>query len=290
MMRAFLGVALLTCCGVAEAQGAPAPDGKPPSPPSASFSAAPSGPPAPPASQAATEPAPPVLPAPSPPVAAPPPPPPTAYVYPPPPPGYAYGYYYPPPPPLQLPRYPSDSAVSSTPFIDLILLGADWERRFSGYLNVGAQAGLFVGGRLRLAARIAFPTETLNDNYFGGSIGGAKDASLIYGGTAGLVVVSSPTFALSPGISFSRTDVSAYGSTLAFAMPFDWVMKNGTRIGLQVDFGRAFGGAYRDPGCLNGSCQSGANDRPSGTGFMIQFNLGYGFNHPALLPPDAPPR
>ena len=221
-------------------------------------------------------------------------------MYPAPPPpgyGYGYGYYYPPPPPK--PRYPADAAASSTPFLDLVLVGAPWENRFSQFLNVGVQGGAFLGGRLRLTARLALPTETLNDEYYDGSSYplrpvDSKSASFLYGASAGIVAVSTQSFVMSPGVAFGRSDVSDYGSMLALSMPFDWVMPTGMRVGLEADFGRAFGGRFGSIDCPSGSCAGSSNlqirDRPAGTAFWLQFNMGFGFNHPAPLPlaPAAP--
>ena len=209
------------------------------------------------------------------------------YPYPvyPPPPAYAYGYY--PAPVLLKPRYPENSAVSSTPFIDALVLGASWENRFSEFLNVGAQVGVYVAGRVRLTLRATIPTDKLNDEYYSDAYDGAsarsKDASFLYGASAGLVVVSTQNFALSPGVAFARSDVADYGTMLGLSMPLEWVMPNGLRVGFEVDFGRAFAG-HTSAYCSTCSVPQ-SRDRPAGTGFMMQFQLGYGFNHPAPLPP-----
>ena len=181
----------------------------------------------------------------------------------------------------------------STPFLDALVLGVSWENRFSEFLNVGAQVGVYVGGRVRLTLRAAIPTDKLNDDNsiaYGSASSHSKDASFLYGASAGVVVVSTQNFALSPGIVFARSDVSDYGTMLGLSMPLEWVMPNGLRVGFEVDFGRAFGGH------LNAYCATCAvppsQDRPAGTGFAMQFQLGYGFNHPAVLPPgnSAPAR
>ena len=233
------------------------------------------------------------VPAPQPPAA--PPAPPAVIPYPvyavsSPPPGYEYYYALPPLPPP--PRFAPDAAVSSTPFVDMTLVGVNWQNRVSEFLNIGAQAGVFVAGRLRLTARIAFPTEQTRDEYYssGDFFDGrvrSKSYSLLYGATAGIAAVSSASFVMSPGLAFGRSDVSDYGSTVAFAMPFDWVLSSGLRIGVEVDFGRAFGGRYVAACATGVPCTT--VDRPSGTAFLLQFHMGFGFNHPAPLPLAQPP-
>jgi hypothetical protein len=98
---------------------------------------------------------------------------------------------------------------------------------------------------------------------------------------------------MSPGIAFSRTDVSDYGSVIAFALPFEWVTSSGLRLGLEFDAGRAFGGVshfqcYSQFGTgTSATCPNGATttqDRPTGTSILLQFQLGFGFGHPDPLP------
>lgn len=316
--RFGFGVGLLVSAHGAQAE--PAPQGAAqwtaPAPPSASKPApapsagaqpsvapspqkpAPAAEPSVPPSAAAPEPS--TLPAPPPPPPGPsaaqpgvPAPPPYGAPYPgyaPPPPGYEYAYYYPPPPPRPKLRYPSNSAVSSTPFFDGILAGAKLENRFSEFLNIGAQAGMFVQGRLRLSARIAFPTDTVRDDSGLDAFGSrSKSYSFLWGGSAGIVAVSSSNFVLSPGIAFARSDVSDYGSMLALSLPFEWVLGSGVRVGMEFNLGRAFGGRYAVDCQLNGTCPSGSRDRPAGTAFWMQFQFGFGLNHPAPLPPQQPP-
>ena len=265
----------------------------PPRPP-----AAPPGPAAPSAPAPATEPAPPPPAAP----AAPSP----AYL----PPGY--GYYYPPPyyllpPPRVKERFPDNAAVSSSPFVDMIVASVSWQNRVSQFFNVGVQGGTYVAGRVRLTANIILPTSGLTDDYepaykSSGTGGGyyvrqeSKAASLFYGASLGIVALSSPTFVMSPGLAFSRTDVSDYGSSLAVSLPFEWVTGNGLRLGLEFDAGRAFGGSNHlqcfDNLGTGGACSLSppvTEDRPTGTSVVLQFELGFGFNHPDPLPPLPAP-
>jgi hypothetical protein len=189
--------------------------------------------------------------------------------------------------------------------VDVLVASVSWQNRVSQFLNVGFQGGVYLAHRVRLSANLILPTSDMRDEYSPaydynpGSTGyylqqPAKRASLFYGATLGIVVVSTPTFVMAPGVAFSRTDVSDYGSSLAVALPFEWVTGNGLRLGLEFDAGRAFGGIYHTQ-CYSssggGSCGPPLTpDRPSGTSILLQFQLGFGFNHPEPLPPaSAPP-
>jgi len=185
---------------------------------------------------------------------------------------------------------PDDAAVSSTPFFDAIVAAADWQHRFSQSANLGAQAGVYVAGRLRLTAKIAFPTESLGDQQadFGS---GAKNPSLFYAFSAGFAALRTPTFVMSPGLMVARTDVSDYGTMLAFSLPLDWVTKSGLRLGLEGAFGRALGGRSAvncsTPGSADCNQRPKYETRPSGTALWLQFHIGFGFNHPAPVLPAA---
>jgi len=210
--------------------------------------------------------------------------------YPPPGPVYypPYGYYYPPPPPgPPPPRYPADAAVRSTPFIDAIVLVADWEHRFSENVNLGAQAGLYVVKRLRLTAKLAFPTETSGDAQ--ADYNGERGPSFVYALSAGFAAVRTPTFVMSPGVMFARTDVSNFGTMLAVSLPFDWVLNSGLRLGLEGGLGQAFGGK-RLANCSTSSAmncsQTEYESREAGLAYWLQFQIGFGFNHPGPLPPE----
>jgi hypothetical protein len=284
---------------------APAPPGSAPPPPPASAPPTPGGA-SPAVGAAGSAPPPPAATSPAPPAAATPPAPPVAagpplgqptnaapapypYAYPPPPPGYTYGYYYPPAPPPAPPlRFANDAAVSSSPFFDAVVLVADWQHRVSDSVNLGAQAGAYVGGRVRVTAKIAFPTEGMGDREadFGS---GSKDPSFFYAFSAGFAAVRTPTFVLSPGLMFARTDVADYGTMLGLALPLDWVTKSGLRLGLEGGFGRAFGGRRSVPCSTDCNQPPRFQDREPGVALWLQFQIGFGFNHPAPLPPAAGP-
>ena len=299
LFRGIFVVSLVLPPAVAGAQASPpaaafptatAPANTPPAPPSASASAPSASAPAPPAPAPDPAAAVPGTPGLAPPPVAYPAPYPYPYPYPPPPPGYAYGYYYPPPPaPLPPPRFPADAAVRSTPFFDAIVVAADWQHRISESVSLGVQAGVYVAGRVRLTAKISFPSERLGDQQadFGS---GTKVPSFFYAFSAGFAAVRTPNFAMSPGLMLARTDVGDYGTMLGFSLPFDWVTSSGLRLGLEGGVGNAFGG--RTPGCSTvgaSDCHEQARyqDRDPGLALWLQFQIGFGFNHPGPLPPGS---
>jgi hypothetical protein len=184
-----------------------------------------------------------------------------------------------------------------------------WQNRVSQFLDVGLQAGVYVAGRVRLTANVLLPTSALTDNYQPSyaqsqflntgdyyARASSKAASVFFGFGVGIVAVSTPNFVMSPGLVFSHTDVSDYGSSLAGAFPFEWVTASGLRLGFEFDAGRAFGGSSHVQ-CISAStggpatdCASGTQltlDRPTGTSIVLQFQVGFGFNHPDPVPPKG---
>ena len=233
-------------------------------------------------------------PAPAPPPPPPPPPPPAAVPYANPPPGYVYGLYY--PAPLPAPpalKYPDDAAVSSSPFFDAIVLAADWQHRFSESVNLGAQAGLYLVGRVRLTAKMAFIAESVGDQQADYAGSGTKDPSFLYAFSAGVAALRTPTFVLSPGLMLARTDVADYGTMLGLSLPFDWVTNSGLRLGFEGGGGAAFGGKTAvncaTPGAMDCDQSPQYENRDPGLAWWLQFQIGFGFNHPGPLPTQTAP-
>jgi len=216
---------------------------------------------------------------------------------------YPYGqsYYYP-SLPRRAARYAEDAAVRSSPFMDVTMASVYWQNRFSQFLTVGGQFGMYLRGRVRVAVNAVVPAGTLQDNFSYDHSDGdgdyvlvpSKDVSLIFGAEAGYVVLRSANFAFAPGLAFSHTNVANYGSALAFSLPFEWVTEGGLRVGLDFQGGRTFGGVYRVT-CITtvtgtpSSCLEGPQidrSRPSGATIFAQFQLGFGFNHPDPRPPS----
>lgn len=231
---------------------------------------------------------------------------------------YYAPYYYPNQQPVRrrtVVRYPEDAAAQSSPFIDMMIAGLNFQKRLESYFNIGVEVGMFIAGRLRLSARVVlFPSD--NDDQYGADTGRASGCSVfsggsssnqfvplcshspavLYGGSAGVALLSSENFVLAPGLLFLRSDVSDYGNYVGIVLPFEWVTDRGLRIGFELSVGRAFGGEYlarcQSPSFTptgtpaSGSCDPGEErlfDRDAGAGFYGQFQLGWGFNHPAPL-------
>ncbi len=211
-----------------------------------------------------------------------------------------YGPPQPGPQPEPKPKYPDDAATQTSPFLDLLVAGIALDKRFDHLFNVGMQAGAYLGGRVRVAARFIMltsePDDDLaeqsgafgNDDLPDGFVAQASDPPiLVYGGSLGFAVVSRQSFAFSPGIIVNRTERSAYGTFLGMSVPFEWVTHDGARFGFEVGFGRGFGGEVtgrcEDFSSSPPPCDAGEErkfDRPSGGAFYAHFQFGWGFNHP----------
>jgi len=305
--RARFGVGLAASLAAVTASAQPAPPGAafPPLPPPGP-SAAPSGPavapspgtPPAPAAAPAASPSETAVPAPAPPSPAPQPPAPQS-----PPPNYAAAPpgYAPQPSPVVAPTYsfaeaprfvlPEDAAVRSSPFIDATISLISLEDRFLDPLVFGIGVGAYLGQRVRLVARLEMPSTDdsssdydYNGDYLDGYTSRSPGAvTLVYGGSVGIVAASSAAFVFSPGLTFLRTDVGEYGNMLGVAIPFEWTTSKGLRFGLEVGFGRTFGGTQTLVCTFGTSCEAGnevERDRDDARAFTLRFEMGFGFNHP----------
>jgi hypothetical protein len=73
-------------------------------------------------------------------------------------------------------------------------------------------------------------------------------------------------------------DVEDYGTTLAFALPFEWTSQRNLRVGFEVALGRSFGGTVREicRDLMTGvRCGESGRDRPSGTSILFQYYMGW---------------
>lgn len=178
--------------------------------------------------------------------------------------------------------------MQGSPFVDLLVGAYDLQDRYSDFMSVGAEFGAYLVKRIRFAGRIILPLERLHDDAttslsLGEQSLPSSPASFLYSGSVGVVATSSRTFVLSPGISFLRSDVSDYGSFVGVSLPFEWVTASGLRLGTEVNIGRAFGGVQRLE-CIGFGCTAGTTrtiDRASGTSFIFDFVMGWGFGHPS---------
>jgi hypothetical protein len=178
------------------------------------------------------------------------------------------------------------------------LLGVAADERFSDALVFGGQVGGYIGGWLRLSARLAVPTDPSdNSGYDDGDVNfyfsqRIDTPSILYGASLGVVVARRTKFLFSPGITLNRTDVGDYGTLFGASMPFEWVMRGGTRFGFEVAFGRGLGGevTYECVSPTATTCASGdvvTTDRDPGIFFMIGLNIGFGLGYPEPASPSA---
>jgi hypothetical protein len=216
-----------------------------------------------------------------------------------PPPGYGYpppGYYpYPPADSQERESLPSNAAVRSSPFFDLLVGGFVFEDRIDSWMALSVEAGLFIGDLLRISLLAGMPMTDPNDNFYdsdSGSYGGnSPSPDFIWGGNVGLALVSSSSFVMSPGVRLIRTEVSDYGNALMLHIPFEWVRSSGMRIGFDVSAGRAFGGGQPTP-CPTTPCAAGDStsaDRPAGSAFFMNFLMGFGLRSEENPSPRAAP-
>lgn len=169
----------------------------------------------------------------------------------------------------------------ASPWVDLVLTSFWLDNRYSNFLNFGAQVGCYCFGRLRLSARVMIPLGTVGDDYRTSIFSEppfrqARNVSFVYTASVGLVVTNSRSFVFGPSVVLQRADVEAYGSELAFALPFEWTQRKNMRTGFEFSLGHAFGGSVADT-CTTASSPGCATfrTRPSGTSILAQFNLGW---------------
>jgi len=175
----------------------------------------------------------------------------------------------------------------ASPWVDFTLTSFWQDQRFGNFLNLGVQVGGYFFEQLRLSARLITPLETVTDGASGyrGQISGgtvrydSRSISMLYSVSAGLVIKNSRSFVFGPSFVFQRSDVSAYGSAIELAMPFEWTTAKNLRVGFELALGHAFGGRIAAQ-CYTAasppaSCGTKYFDRASGTVFLLQFNMGW---------------
>ena len=182
-----------------------------------------------------------------------------------------------------------DLLQRASPWVDFTLTSFSMENRVGNFLNLGVQVGGYFFERFRFSGRFVVPLEGVNDNFShyssrstaSGSFRGvdARAVSVLYGVSAGLLVTNSRSFVFGPGVQIQRTDVAAYGTTVAFGLPFEWTTRRNLRIGFELALGYSFGGSVREV-CRSfsspvTSCGSDTADRPSGVSVLFQYNMGY---------------
>jgi hypothetical protein len=192
--------------------------------------------------------------------------------------------------------------VRTSPFVDATAGGMSWSQRLSGFFILGAQGGVFIARRVRVVGRIGvFAAEAEEESYgieglqpgYRGLESGADPAVIVWGGSVGYALGHSEGFALSPSLTFLRTDVARHGSFVGLTLPFEWATRRSLRIGFEVTGGVAVGGTVRaicDGSTSFSGIGSPSNDcvadgesmqtrdftRKRGSGFYLGFQLGWG--------------
>ena len=188
------------------------------------------------------------------------------------------------PPPRRRSRVelPRDFVLKQSPWVDFSITNFWLDERASNFLNLGAQVGGYFWDRLRISVRLVAPLEEPEDDYhdYGSYDSGfyvsdrrrSRSVALLYGGSLGLILSNSRTFLFAPGLLVMRSDVNAYGTAAALALPFDWTTSRHLRVGFELAIGHAFGGSAYDG---NGE----KIDRPGGTAIFLAFYMGWSMGH-----------
>jgi hypothetical protein len=194
---------------------------------------------------------------------------------------------------------PEDAAVEYNPYLDILVGGAVFNRRFEMPLVTGVEFGAFLGKRVALSLRAQAPFEAGNDQYdddsdepvrAGWERVPADDLVLLVGGSVGIVAVATRSVLLVPGVTVLRTDISDYGTALGASVPVIWVTRSGMRVGFDFGLMYGFGGKVREvcrfsaeTPCNTGEVQE--RTREAASGFFATFHIGWGLGEPARVSP-----
>ena len=193
-------------------------------------------------------------------------------------------------PPAAAKPIPDDFVLRASPWVDFALVSFYMADRASNFLNLGVQVGGYAFDRLRVSARFVAPLDPVNDDlsyYSSGTQDGSgafrhvptRSMSMMYGASVGLLITNSKTFVFGPSVELQRTDVGAYGTTLAFGLPFEWTTQRNLRVGFELAIGHSFGGSVREVcdtfSSPPASCGSRTVDRPSGSAVLFQYSMGW---------------
>jgi hypothetical protein len=191
---------------------------------------------------------------------------------------------------------PASGVLQASPWVDFTLTSFWMNERVGNFLNLGVQVGGYFFDRLRLSARLVTPLDRVDDDHsthraFIPSENGlgtfqavkSADVSVLYTGSIGIILASTNTFVLAPGVLVQRTDVNDYGTSIGVELPFEWTTKRHLRIGFALAVGHGFGGDVLLVCNTNSaplmSCGRREVSRPSGTTFLLQYNMGWALGH-----------
>jgi hypothetical protein len=183
-----------------------------------------------------------------------------------------------------------DWILRSSPYLDFITGATSLDARFGEAFSPGIQAGLYVERLLKLTARGLVLLDDSTDYHVddiepGFSVEDVDGPTLMFGGTAALVLMGTSHFAMSAGLNYMRTDKSEPGHYLGIGLPFEWQTDRGIRIGFEASFGQAFGGHVKARCANTSECAEGETTREDlkrGPGFYAQFQIGVPLVRPEL--------
>jgi hypothetical protein len=201
------------------------------------------------------------------------------------------------PPPVHRPMGAPDPGfvARSSPWIDMSLTSFYMNDRVDNFLNLGVQVGGYLFEHLRVSGRLVAPLEQVRDSRGGdfatppigfGNFRFEEDvpsraASLLYGGSVGLVISNDRSFVFGPSLAFMRSDVEDYGTAVMVALPFEWTTAKNLRIGFELALGQATGGTRRAV-CVqsnnNGTaerCGMVEREREGGAAVFFQYYMGW---------------
>jgi hypothetical protein len=182
---------------------------------------------------------------------------------------------------------PKDFVLAQSPWIDFSLTSFWMDERTDNFLNVGVQVGGYFVDRIRLSARLVAPVDEATDSFsdYDSQFSSnsqhvdSRSVAVLYGATFGLILSNSKSFLFAPGLSLWRTDVSDYGTTAAFSLPFEWTTYRRLRVGFELALGHSFGGEAHGA-CTavvtsSSPCRADTVDREGGTAVLFQYHMGW---------------
>jgi hypothetical protein len=160
-------------------------------------------------------------------------------------------------------------AVRGSPFVQLLTGGFHFRERVSTSVAFGAEVGVFLFDRLRLATRALVPAAEVNDE-ISADAANRDGAPWLWGVSLGAAADRQPGFVLSPSLQYLAILGDDYGHSLGILMPLEWLSRGGVRVGFDFSLLYGFGGTYVSP-------THGVQDRPNSAAFLMNFVLGYTF-------------
>lgn len=181
-------------------------------------------------------------------------------------------------------------AGSASPWIGGALASFALGERALVTSSIGPEVGLVAARWIRLSARLLVPLTQSGD------VCGREDiiyveptgvytcqpsdkAKLAVTFSAGVSVLDTAHWLLSPGLMLARTDVGAHGTLLGVAVPVEWIFSGRFRLGAEIALGTALGQEVTGT-CRNdlGTCTIGSSkDLPNEHTLSAFGSLSFGW-------------